>query len=60
MIPLFVGLPLTVRKKKVTSHLARHTFATLALTKGVSIESVSKILGYTNIQTTQIYVRISR
>ena len=39
--------------------LSRHTFATLTLSKGVSIESVSKMLGHTNIQTTQIYVRIT-
>jgi len=44
--------------KNVSSHLARHTFATLALTKGVSIESVSKMLGHTKISTTQIYARI--
>jgi len=45
--------------KKISSHLARHTFATLALTKGVSIESVSKMLGHTNINTTQIYARVT-
>jgi len=45
--------------KKITSHLARHTFATLALTKGVSIESVSKMLGHTKISTTQIYARVN-
>jgi site-specific recombinase XerD len=45
-------------KKKLTFHLSRHTFATLAITKGVSIESVSKMLGHTNIATTQIYARI--
>ena len=45
-------------EKRLSFHLARHTFATMALTKGVSIESVSKMLGHTNIQTTQIYARI--
>jgi site-specific recombinase XerD len=45
--------------KKMSSHLARHTFATLTLTKGVSIESVSKMLGHTNIRTTQVYARIT-
>lgn len=44
--------------KVLTFHMSRHTFATLALTKGVSIESVSSMLGHTNIKTTQIYARI--
>ena len=46
-------------KKNLTFHLARHTFATMSLSKGVPIESVSKMLGYTNIRTTQIYARIT-
>ncbi len=45
--------------KNLTFHLARHSFATMTLSKGVSIESVSKMLGHTNIQTTQIYARIT-
>lgn len=45
--------------KNLTYHLARHTFATMALTKGMSIEAVSKVLGHTNIQTTQLYARIT-
>lgn len=40
-------------------HLARHTFATLCLSKGVPMESVSKMLGHTNIRATQIYARIT-
>jgi integrase len=39
--------------KKVTFHLSRHTFATLTLSKGVSIESVSKMLGHKSIKMTQ-------
>ena len=46
-------------EKHLSSHIARHTFATFALTKGVSIESVSKMLGHSNISTTQIYARIT-
>jgi site-specific recombinase XerD len=45
--------------KNISSHLARHTFATtIALTKGVPIETVSKMLGHTSIKTTQIYAKV--
>jgi site-specific recombinase XerD len=41
------------------THKARHTFATtIALTKGVPIETVSKMLGYTSVKTTQIYAKV--
>lgn len=40
-------------------HFTRHTFGTLALSKGMPIESVSRVLGHTNIKTTQIYAKIT-
>ena len=40
-------------------HCSRHGFATLALSKGMPIESVSRVLGHTNIVTTQLYAKIT-
>lgn len=40
-------------------HQRRHGFATLALSKGMPIESVSRVLGHTNIVTTQLYAKIT-
>ncbi|WP_298117378.1 site-specific integrase [Flavobacterium sp.] len=46
-------------KTELTFHLARHSFATsITLTNGVPIESVSKMLGHTNIRTTQHYAKV--
>ena len=45
-------------EKNLTCHVARHTFATLMLSLGVSMESVSRMLGHTNIKTTQGYARL--
>jgi integrase len=45
--------------KRITFHMARHTFATtITLSNGVPIETVSKILGHTKISTTQIYAKV--
>lgn len=45
--------------KRLSFHIARHSFATtITLSNGVPIETVSKMLGHTNIKTTQIYGKI--
>lgn len=47
-------------KKHITMHVARHTFATtVTLSQGVPLETVSQMLGHTNILTTQIYAKIT-
>jgi len=43
---------------KLTFHSSRHTFATIALKRGMRIEYVSKILDHTHINTTQIYAKV--
>ena len=48
-------------ERKLTFHTARHTFATtITLSNGVAIETISKLLGHTNIKTTQIYATVTR
>ncbi len=52
-----------IRKKRQnisTFHTSRHSFVSLVtLEEGVPIETISKMLGHNNIQTTQIYARVT-
>ena len=45
-------------KKHLTTHIARHTFASMSLCNNVSIEVICKMLGHSDIKTTQIYAKM--
>ena len=50
---------LCLKKKNLTTHPARHSYATsVCLANGVSIENVAKMLGHSNIKMTQHYARV--
>jgi integrase/recombinase XerD len=46
-------------RKDVSPHVLRHTFATMALQKGISLPTVQKILGHDRLQTTAIYLNFT-
>ena len=46
-------------KENLSYHDSRQTFGTLMLSAGIPIESISKMMGHTNIRTTQIYARVT-
>ena len=45
--------------KRMTFHMSRHSYAVMAISNGMPIESVSKVLGHTKITTTQHYAKIT-
>ena len=49
---LFLALP-------ITFHVARHSFGTLTLTAGIPIESIARMMGHTNIDSTQVYAQVT-
>ena len=50
----------SIAKIKTTlhTHVARHTFAVMALNMGVSIENLAKMMGHADIKTTQVYAKV--
>lgn len=45
-------------EKHITSHVARHTYATWCLTNDIPLEVIRDTLGHTSIKTTEIYAKM--
>lgn len=46
-------------KENLSYHMARHSFGTLMLTSGIPIESIARMMGHTNINSTQVYAQVT-
>lgn len=46
-------------EENLSHHQARHTFGTLLISAGISIESIAKMMGHTNITSSQVYAKIT-
>ena len=57
----FLQHPLDIRGavENLSYHQSRHSFGTLAISAGLSIESIAKMMGHANISTTQGYAQIT-
>lgn len=53
-----IGIALGIRTD-LGFHAARHTFGVLTLSEGISIESISRMMGHTDISSTQVYAKVT-
>ena len=53
-----MGVALGMREN-LSYHMARHSFGTLTLTAGIPIESIARMMGHTNIDSTQVYAQVT-
>jgi len=51
-------LKLVPKYEKISCHIARHTYATLSLTRGIPVEVLQKTLGHADIKTTMVYAKV--
>jgi integrase/recombinase XerD len=52
------SLKMVAKYEKLSCHIARHTYATLSLSRGVPVEVLQKTLGHSDIKTTMVYAKV--